>query len=256
MSTHANAGLSKHANGGMSTRSSDDAGRVRFSGPRVAAGLALGAWAALFWFLMASGRTSLYLSTRTAWLIPIGAVLASAAAVGRLASARVRNPEPLGRRETWMLGVIVLPVVLLLALPPVSLNSYAANRRSNSTGIGSSARVVSGPIDLVDVAAARAVIDAQAALKARAGEQVSIEGFVTEESGEADRFQLTRFVITCCVADATISYVTVVDAAPGSFHTDEWVRVTGPIYPLGSDILVQAQKIDPIDTPAEPYLTP
>jgi putative membrane protein len=230
--------------------------RLRISAPRVAAGLALGAWAGLFWFLMGSGRTSLYLSSRTAWLVPLGAVLASAGALGRLASARVRDPEPLGSRETWMIGIIVLPVVLLLTLPPATLDSYAVGRRSNSTGIGSSARIVSGPIDLVDVAAARAVVDAETALKARAGERVTIEGFVTEEPGEADRFQLTRFVITCCVADATISYVTVVDAPPGSFTTDEWVRVVGPIYPLGSDILVQAESIEQIDQPEEPYLTP
>ena len=164
--------------------------------------------------------------------------------------------DTLSPRETWMLGVIVVPVVVLVTLPPATLNSYAVDRRSSSSGIGSSARIVSGPIDLVDIAAARAVIDAETALRARAGERVTIEGFVTEETGEADRFQLTRFVITCCVADATISYVTVVDAPPGGFHTDEWVRVTGPIYPLGSDILVQAESIEAIEPPEEPYLTP
>ena len=230
--------------------------RLRFSAPRVAAGLTLGAWAGLFWFLSIAGRTSLYLSGRTAWLVPLGAVLASLAAIGRLATARVRHPERLGATETWMLGMIVMPVVLLLTIPPATLDSYALNRRSSSSGIGSSARIVSGPIDLVDVAAARAVIDAEAELRARAGERVTIEGFVTEESGEADRFQLTRFVITCCVADATISYVTVVDAPPGGFHTDDWVRVSGPIYPLGSDILVQAESIETIEPPDEPYLTP
>lgn len=229
---------------------------LRFSAPRVAAGLALGAWAGLFWFLSIAERTSLYLSSRTAWLVPLGAALASLAALGRLTTARVRHPERLGARETWMLGVVVLPVVLLLTVPPATLDSYAVDRRSSSAGIGSSARIVSGPIDLVDIAAARAVIDAEAALRARAGERVTIEGFVTEESGEADRFQLTRFVITCCVADATISYVTVVDAPPGGFHTDEWVRVIGPIYPLGSDILVQAESIETIEPPDEPYLTP
>ncbi len=229
---------------------------MRFSGPRVAVGLALGAWAGLFWFLAIAGRTSLYLSSRTAWLVPLGAVLASLAAIGRLATARVRHTERLSARESWMLGVIVVPVVMLLTLPPATLNSYAVDRRSSSAGIGSSARIVSGPIDLVDIAAARAVIDAETALRARAGEQVTIEGFVTEESGEADRFQLTRFVITCCVADATISYVTVVDAPPGGFRTDEWVRVTGPIYPLGNDILVQAESIEAIEPPDEPYLTP
>jgi len=229
---------------------------MSYSAPRVAAGLALGAWAGLFWFLSIAGRTSLYLSSRTAWLVPLGAVLASLAALGRLATARVHHPERLSVRETWMFGVIVVPVVLLFTLPPATLDSYAVDRRSSSSGIGSSARIVNGPIDLVDIAAARAVIDAETALRARAGERVTIEGFVTEESGEADRFQLTRFVITCCVADATISYVTVVDAPPGGFHTDEWVRVSGPIYPLGSDILVQAESIERIEPPDEPYLTP
>ena len=247
--------MSTHGSGALSTSANE---RLRFSGPRVAAGVVLGAWAGLFWFLLAAGRTSLYLSSRTAWLVPLGAVLATVATLGRLATARVGNPGRLGNRETWMFGVIVLPVVLLLAVPPATLGSYAVDRRSASTGggIGASARIVSGPIDLVDVAAARAVADAASALRARAGERVTMEGFVTEEQGEADRFQLTRFVITCCVADATISYVTVVDAPPGGFETDDWVRVTGPIYPLGSDILLQAESVEPIDPPEHPYLTP
>ena len=139
----------------MTTMRTREDERLRFSAPRVAAGLAIGAWAGLFWFLLLAGRTSLYLSTRTAWLVPLGAALATIAAVGRLASARVRSPEPLGNRETWMLGAIVLPVVLLLTLPPATLGSYAVNRRSNSSRrSGRSARIVSGPIDLVDVAAA------------------------------------------------------------------------------------------------------
>ncbi len=74
---------------------------------------------------MLAGRTSLYLSTRTAWLVPLGAVLATVAAVGRLATARVRDPQPLGARETWAFGIIALPVVLLLTLPPATLDSYA-----------------------------------------------------------------------------------------------------------------------------------
>ena len=216
----------------------------------------LGAWAGLFWFIWSAGRTTLYLSTRTAWLVPIGAVLATVAAIGRLASARVERPEQLGARETVMLGLIAVPVVLLLSLPPATLGSYAVDRRTTSAGIGASARIVSGPLDMVDVAAARSVRSAAAALRARAGEQVTMEGFVTLDAGRADRFQLTRFVITCCVADATISYVTVVDAPPGRFSDDDWVRVTGTIYPLGADILVDASTVEAIPTPADPYLTP
>jgi len=227
-----------------------------WSPARIGAGLVIGAWAGLFWFVWAAGRTSLYLSTRTAWLIPMGAILMTVASVGRLASARVGRTEHLGSRETVMFGVIALPVVLLLALPTATLGSYAAGRRSNSTGIGASARIVSGPIDFVDIAAARSVKSAAADLRARAGERVTMDGFVTVDEGDTDRFQLTRFVITCCVADATISYVTVVDAPPGQVANDDWVRVTGTIYPLGSDILVDAETVVPIPPPDDPYLTP
>ena len=76
------------------------------------------------------------------------------------------------------------------------------------------------------------------------------------DEGDTDRFQLTRFVITCCVADATISCVTVVDAPPGQVANDDWVRVTGTIYPLGSDILVDVETVVPIPPPDDPYLTP
>ena len=198
-----------------------------WSPARVGAGLVIGAWAGMFWFVWAAGRTSLYLSTRTAWLIPMGAILMTIAAVGRLASARVERTEHLGSRETVMFGVIALPVVLLLALPPATLGSYAAGRRSNSTGIAASARIVSGPIDFVDIAAARSVKTAAADLRARAGERVTMDGFVT-----------------------------VVDAPPGQVANDDWVRVSGTIYPLGSDILVDAETVVPIPPPDDPYLTP
>jgi uncharacterized repeat protein (TIGR03943 family) len=228
----------------------------RWSPARVASGLVVGAWAGLFWFVWAAGRTSLYLSSRTAWLVPMGATLLTIAAVGRLASSRVERTEHLGSREAMMLGVIALPVVVLLALPPATLGAYAAGRRSNSTGIAASARIVAGPIDFVDIAAARSVKTAAADLRARAGERVTMEGFVTVDEGDTDRFQLTRFVITCCVADATISYVTVVDAPPGQVADDDWVRVTGTIYPLGADILIDAESVEPIPQPDDPYLTP
>ncbi|HEY6566362.1 MAG TPA: TIGR03943 family protein [Actinomycetota bacterium] len=228
----------------------------RWSPARVAAAAVLAAWAGLFWFVWLADRTTLYLSTRTAWLVPLGAILATISAAGRLASARVERPEHLGRRETVVLGVITVPVVLLLSLPPATLGSYAVDRRTTSAGIGTSARIVSGSLDLVDIAAARSVKSASAELRSRAGEQVTMEGFVTIDPGETDRFQLTRFVITCCVADATISYVTVVDAPPGEFANDDWVRVTGRIYPLGADILVDASSVEPIPPPADPYLTP
>jgi putative membrane protein len=231
-----------------------------WSPARVWTGAALAAWAGLFWFVLVEGRTSLYLSSRTAWLIPLGGMLATAAAVGRLASARTTRPEPLGRREAWTLGLVVMPVVILLAMPPSTLGTYAAGRRSSFVGAGvsaSSGDLDSGTITLIDVAAAQSSKLGQAALQRHAGDPVSFEGLVTADPGAGPgEFLLTRFIITCCVADATIAQVKVVDAPPGHLDDNSWVRVTGKLYPLGSDVLVDATDVTSIDQPAQPYLTP
>jgi putative membrane protein len=233
---------------------------ARWSPARVWTGLALAAWAGLFWFVLITGRTGLYLSSRTAWVVPMGAVLASVAAGLRLASGRTQRPERLNGRESWTLGVVVLPVVILLAMPPATLGTYAAGRRSGFVGSGvtvSEGSLDSGEITLIDVAAAQSSAAGRAALQQRAGEEVTFEGLVTTESDAGPgEFKLTRFIITCCVADATIAQVTVVDAPPGQLQDNEWVRVTGKLYPLGDEILIDASAVDPIPAPEHAYLTP
>jgi len=233
----------------------------RWSAGRVAVGLVLTAWAGLFWFLFASGRWALYLSTRTSWLVPVGAVIMSVAAVGRFVSARVQHdPEPLGTRRTWTIGLLVFPVVIILALPPAALNSYAVGRRSGFVGAGvstSAGDIATGSLTLIDVAAAQTTSAGLDALVARAGEQVTFEGFVMRFSDTPpDEILLTRYIITCCVADATIAQVRVVDVPAGTFQQDQWVRVTGLIYPLGREIIVDAKDVVGIPRPARPYLYP
>ncbi len=234
--------------------------RRRWSPSRVATGLVLGAWAGLFWFLLASDRWSLYLSTRTFWVVPTGAVLLTIATVGRLVTARVTQGEPLARNASWTLGVVALPVVLIMVLPPATLSGYALGRRSGFIGSGitvSSTDIASGTMSFIDVATAQSSTRGMAALRARAGEEVTLEGFIWREEGAtADEVLLTRYVVTCCVADATSAQVRVVNVPPGRFAPDDWVRVIGRIYPLGNEILVDASTIDAIPQPDRPYLTP
>jgi uncharacterized repeat protein (TIGR03943 family) len=232
---------------------------ARWSPVRVATGSVLAGWAALFWFLLLTGRSTLYLSTRTAWLVPVGAAIMTVAALGRLWSARTLHPDRLTSRETWMLGAIALPVVILLALPPVTLGAFAVDRRSSFAGSGlqASARDVSGELDFIDVGAAQSFDEALAQLTQRAGEEIVLEGFVTIEPDlPADELVLTRYIVTCCVADATVARVRVVGVVPGTFASDDWVRVAGRVYPVGREVLVAAESIEPISVPAHPYLTP
>ena len=232
----------------------------RWSPSRVAVGVVLAAWAGLFWFLVVSGRWSLYLSTRTLWVVPMGAVLLTIAAAGRLATGRVPRPEPLPRATSWTLGAIALPVEMIRALQAATLTRYALGRRSGFVGSGvsvSTSDIASGDLSFIDIAAAQSSKGGMAALRSRAAEQVTLEGFVWQQDGaEADEILLTRYVITCCVADATSAQVRVVNVAPGRFQADDWVRVTGLIYPLGTEILVDASEVQAIPQPSRPYLTP
>jgi uncharacterized repeat protein (TIGR03943 family) len=225
---------------------------------RLATAVVLAAWAALFWFLLISGRTSLYLSPRTAWVVPVGAVLLTIGLVGRLATARTRREEGVRSGTAWAVGFVALPVVLILAMPPVALGSYAASRRSVAAGLAPGAPdvTVGERVTLAAVAAGVWSDDARKALADRAGSPVTFEGIVTHREGQpADEFVLTRFIVSCCVADALSVQVRVVGAPPGKFAEDQWVRVAGSFYPVGRENVVDASSITPIPRPEEPYLS-
>lgn len=231
-----------------------------WSAAKLASACAMAAWAALFWWLLVSGRSLLYLSDRTDWVVPMGAIILTIAVAGRLWSARGPHPEPLKRSDAWRLGAIVLPVVLTVAIPPASLGSYAASRRSSFVSSGytsTAADIESGELSLVDVAGAVRSEEAMKALVNRAGSDVSFVGFVDRDSGmPADEFMLSRFLVSCCVADALSVQVRVVGAPPGKLAKDDWVRVTGAMYPLGREVIVDASEVVPIDRPKRPYLNP
>jgi uncharacterized repeat protein (TIGR03943 family) len=231
--------------------------RPRWSASRLAQGLALAVWGGLFWFLLVSGRTSLYLSSRTAWVVPVGAIILTLAATGRLATARTEKPQPLGHRTAWGVGFVLLPVAAILALPPAALGSYAASRRSLAPGFVTTAPDLAsgGQVTLASVAAAGWSEDARRSLVRRAGSRVSFEGIVARRDGQAaDEFMLTRFIVSCCVADALSVQVRVVGAPPGRFEEDQWLRVSGAFYPVGKEVVVDASEIEPIPQPDDPYL--
>jgi uncharacterized repeat protein (TIGR03943 family) len=250
------------------SRSSKVGSRIRsfrggWSPARLAGGIVLTAWAAMFWWLLATGRVNLYLSTNTSWVVPVGAVLLTAAAVGRLASARGPESEPIGRREEIVLALMVVPVILVMVLPPATLGSFSASKKTTySPGVTLSSSFYdditsTSEITLLSVAAGQTSNQGSQALAKRAGADVDFIGVASRDpSTPADEFLLTRYVITCCVADATIVQVRVVNVSPGAIQPNDWVEVRGQLYPLGRTMLVNADSVAVVPRPAKPYLTP
>jgi uncharacterized repeat protein (TIGR03943 family) len=237
------------------------AGRRSWSRPRLAAAAVLGAWSATFWFLLLSGRTNLYLSTRTSWIVPTGAIVLGIAAVGMLLAGRVAAPSPIRRGQALTSAALLLPVVLVLASPPATLGSFSAGRKASFSGKG--LQTFFGTFDersevtLLFVAAAQFWPGGAELLAERAGTDVEFVGFVRRNPDTpADEFLLTRFVVSCCVADATVTQVRVVNVPAGAFADDVWVQVRGQIYPVGTEIIVTADAIEAVPAPEVPYLSP
>jgi uncharacterized repeat protein (TIGR03943 family) len=233
--------------------------RRLWSPTRISGALALSAWAATFWFTLASGRSSLYLSPRVSWVIPVGAVLLTLVAAGQLSSARTAAPEALTSRSLVTLIVVLLPAVAILVLPPATLGSFAASRRSAvNAAVVREARL--GPkveIDLpLVVSAMRSPVtrDILAKLIERRGPRVTFEGFVTLDGAPQGGFVLSRFIIACCIADAVTAQIPVVGASAVGMTQDQWVRVAGDLEISGDQIALVATDIEKIPQPEQPYL--
>jgi len=236
-----------------------DAPERRLDPQRVMGTIVLLSWSALFWFLMLGDRTSLYLSSRTDWIVPVGALITTVAGIGRLLTLRSRNSRPVTTRDAFAMSVLIVPIVVVLALPPATLGTFAASRRSTLSGgyVTSVEDIVNGELSLADVGGALRSRDSMRALSDRAGTTVKFVGFVNRDEGTpADEFTLTRFLISCCVADALSVEVRVVGAPPGQFEKEDWVRVTGRLYPLNNEVVVDASEVVGVPRPNEPYLNP
>lgn len=229
-----------------------------WSRSRLATGLALAAWAATFWFLIAADRATFYFSSRTAWLVPVGAVTLSIAAIGRFLSARVSRPEPVSGKQLRTLAVLIAPALVITAFPPAALGSFAVSRRSTAVKGAyvsqSGVDLSNGDLSLTDIFGLRYSGELDK-LAPRAGTTSSFTGFLTRDASDgADEFRLNRFMISCCPGDAVNVQLRVVGVPPGRFKKDDWVRVSGNIYPIGKEVIVDATEIVGVDRPKRPYL--
>jgi uncharacterized repeat protein (TIGR03943 family) len=129
----------------------------------------------------------------------------------------------------WLL---LVPVLVVLVVQPAALGSYAVSSRTVVPGGGDSGFPPLGapvrgavPMSMAEFVT-RAVRDESQSL---AGVRVRLTGFVTP-GDRAGGWQLTRFVIFCCAADAEAVQV-VVQGDPTPRTRDQWLEVEGTWVP-------------------------
>lgn len=174
---------------------------------------------------------------------------------------------------TWAgITVIALPIVLGLAVPPQPLGAAALANRDITLSMNESA-LPSGLRHREKASVDKNIMDWWQEFRSAPpsaegmpgatmlGEQVQVSGFVyTDEQYGADHFLVTRFVVSCCVADANVLGLLVQLPDGIALEDDQWVEVQGTF--VANNIegwmmpVIEATAITTIDVPNQPYLYP
>jgi uncharacterized repeat protein (TIGR03943 family) len=219
-------------------------------------------WSAFLFWLWLTGETARYLGPRTQWLVPFGAV-----ALGLAALAYVRAPASaerarLSTAEAIGFTALALPMLAGLLLAHTQLGALAASKKLTARGIDPTALAelasrnsAGGDFAKVQVASHNPKFAAQSGIKP--GRDLQLEGFVMRGPKGAGRsFDLARFYIYCCVADAVPIDVTIEPADPhaAAYRRDDWLSVSGELVRRGGELRLRATRIRRIQAPKHPYL--
>lgn len=176
---------------------------------------------------------------------------------------------------TWVgLLMLMVPVVLGFFVAPKPLGAGAMSNREVSIGGVSSGSLSNtfapiappgGNNSMGVVAGERNIMDWLLAFQQASdpagfnGQTAQVIGFVyRDERLAADMFMVSRFVVSCCVADGTPVGLIVRWSTAVDIPADQWVEVkghfeAGAVGEVNTPILV-ADVVTPIEPPKQPYL--
>jgi uncharacterized repeat protein (TIGR03943 family) len=226
-----------------------------------------------------NGSLLYYISERFAWLTlfaAIGFIIVGASYRYRAAQTHQHDHEDHqhdhadhqhGNFGWGALLLVALPVILGLLIPPKPLGAAAMSNREISVGSVNSAtapkttQIISRPTTEKNVL--DWLIDFRLAQDpaAFADQEAKVIGFVyRDERFGAEQFMVSRFVLSCCAADAAPLGLVVKWPETNRLSSDQWVEVSGRLQPGEFDgesmpILI-AEKVSPTDVPDQPYLYP
>lgn len=215
--------------------------------------------ALLVFKLWLTGTLGYYVNDRTAWIVLIGGMLF--ALVGIVALVHTWRERGHGESASWRTAVFLIPVLIGLAVPARPLS--ASSGQSSSLGaLQLTSHVSSGGGDAFGYWVSQ--LGAHPDASWWAGQHVTLVGFVAGQSGMPPRsFVVGRYLVTCCVVDATMlgfpvqlnrgripaqgAWVQV----RGVFGRQTWTDSNGQQYPL-----IQHARLVPVSIPSSPYLSP
>jgi uncharacterized repeat protein (TIGR03943 family) len=221
-----------------------------------------------------TGNLDLYINLRFAPLTIFAIV-----ALALMAFALMRNPQMQSDEDhhhdhehshpvsIYALVFLLIPVLIGVLIPARPLDAAAATTR----GVNVSAPIVSSASQVQAFEASegeRNILDwirifssATDDHTAYIGETATVIGFVFKDERLAEnQFLVSRFVITCCAADGLAIGMVVNWDQASTVNENTWVRVKGPVEAYQVDgltiPLIEADSVEVVEEPSQPYLFP
>jgi uncharacterized repeat protein (TIGR03943 family) len=218
-------------------------------------------------FLIVSGRLTFYVDVRFSWLTFAASLILILVGLIQLWKCRYdmhSNVTHSSNRVDY-LALLLIPVLLGICVPPRPLGAATLSVRGDNA-VGVIPAIASNrQVSLVS-AEERNLLDWNVAFAANPdptafrSQQAHVTGFVyrKDDRFSGDRFLLSRFVVNCCVADATAVGLVVKWQDAETLENDRWVDVVGHFESEDGQsmpILV-AELVTSLATPTHPYLYP
>ena len=221
-----------------------------------------------FAYIILSGNLTNYINVRFAWLSYIAAglfLLLGGASVYRLlhenAHEHHHDHDHAHDHSTisWRaLAVVAVPLVLGTLIPSQPLGAAAVDGEFNTIGGDTATAFDIAPLDrnILDWVRLFNPTDDMSVFN---GQEIDVTGFVfRSEAYPDDLFMVSRFTISCCVADSLAIGVPVIwdqDIPP-----DTWVQVRGRLqagdFQGSEQAIIRPERVDIVQRPEHPYLYP
>jgi uncharacterized repeat protein (TIGR03943 family) len=225
---------------------------------RLARGLAIALWAVFFWWLWLSGESARYVGPRTAWVVPFGAIALAVVAVSYLATIRGRPKVRATARDRLGIVAMIAPIIAVGLIPAPFLGALAVHRKDGARAVAilANGQKPADPgmaLSVYDVAAASYSRDYATQRGVTVGRKAKLVGMVTGQHADGS-FDISRFRIVCCAADAIPYTVRVNPAQPITTKQNSWVIAVGVLQKAGDGTFsILADHVASDKAPSNPY---
>jgi putative membrane protein len=218
-------------------------------------------WMCSIVWLLLSGKYQIFLR-QSFWALMLWAfAILGLFAFSIIKRISFRNNPVYGASAYIRLGTIVLPIFYILMAQNQSLSSYAFKKRSTVQPSQSIQSAVKGAVTLPDDGKV-SIFQIMENIDDWKDKRVVTEGMVYRDDNVPEKhIVIYRFLMTCCVADASPLNILVETDNPDGFKDDQWVRVEGilslkKVGDIDFSPHIKADRITPIAPPKDKYLYP